>query len=201
LLSTLGTGKQIGMLCANSIDMVVACNAIHKAGQVWVPVNIKLEVSSIDYILQHAEVSAVVLDQELLGLPGLAEILQQCRAAHHHAPAKCRRCSKTVGHDLDPGRSRQSDHCPRLTLTTTRRPCSCTPAAPRAIPKASCIPIWCICGGQGQYRRDEIWRGRCAQRLVALFHCAQHALVQTALAAGAHGARDSLCRRRWGSWS
>ena len=35
------------MLCANSIDMVVATNGIHKAGQVWVPVNIKLDTAAI----------------------------------------------------------------------------------------------------------------------------------------------------------
>ncbi|MEG0446622.1 MAG: AMP-binding protein, partial [Comamonas sp.] len=78
LLSLVGEGKQIGMLCANSIDMVVACNGIHKAGQVWVPVNIKQDVTALAYILQHAEVSAVVVDQELwAGLPGLAELLKQ----------------------------------------------------------------------------------------------------------------------------
>ena len=77
LLSTLGTGKQVGMLCANSIDMVVACNGIHKAGQVWVPVNIKQDAAAIGYILQHAEVSAVVVDHEMLGLPGLPELLQK----------------------------------------------------------------------------------------------------------------------------
>ena len=74
LLDSIGPGKQVGMLCANSIDMVVAFNGIHKASQVWVPVNIKLDVAAIGYILQHAEVSAVVVDQEMLGLPGLVDL-------------------------------------------------------------------------------------------------------------------------------
>jgi hypothetical protein len=34
LLGTVGSGKQIGMLCQNSADMVVAYNGIHKSGNV-----------------------------------------------------------------------------------------------------------------------------------------------------------------------
>ena len=66
LLDVLGTGRQIGMLCNNSADMVVAYNGIHKSGNVWVPVNIRLDTEAIDYILRHAEVSAVVVDDALL---------------------------------------------------------------------------------------------------------------------------------------
>ena len=47
LMVQVGAGRQVGMLCANSIDMVVATNGIHKAGQVWVPVNIKLDTAAI----------------------------------------------------------------------------------------------------------------------------------------------------------
>ena len=75
LIAKLGQGKQIGMLCANSTDMVVAYSGIHKSGNVWVPVNIRLDVAAIDYILRHAEVSAVVVDEAFHAAPGVAEML------------------------------------------------------------------------------------------------------------------------------
>ena len=77
LLASVGAGQQIGMLCQNSTDMVVAYNAIHKAGCVWVPVNIRLDAGAIDYVLRHAEVSAVVVDEALRAEPALATVLDQ----------------------------------------------------------------------------------------------------------------------------
>ena len=77
LIDTVGVGQQIGMLCQNSTDMVVAYNAIHKAGCVWVPVNIRLDANAIDYILRHAEVSAVVVDEALAAVPTIAAVLRQ----------------------------------------------------------------------------------------------------------------------------
>src|SRR5574337_1608488 len=77
LLATVGSGKQVGMLCQNSADMVVAYNGIHKSGNVWVPVNVKLDAGAIEYILRHAEVSAVVADEALLADPALAAVLDK----------------------------------------------------------------------------------------------------------------------------
>lgn len=76
LLAAVGTGRQIGMLCANSADMVVAYNGIHKSGNVWVPVNIRLDAGAIEYILRHAEVSAVVVDEAFHAAPGIADVLR-----------------------------------------------------------------------------------------------------------------------------
>ena len=75
LIGTIGGGRQVGMLCANSADMVVAYNGIHKSGNVWVPVNIRLDVAGIDYILRHAEVAAVVVDEAFHAAPGVADML------------------------------------------------------------------------------------------------------------------------------
>src|SRR5574337_755163 len=77
LLATIGSGRQVGMLCANSADMVVAYNGIHKSGNVWVPVNIRLDPGAIEYILKHAEVSAVVVDEALRAEPALAALLDR----------------------------------------------------------------------------------------------------------------------------
>ncbi len=77
LLASFGAGVQVGMLCQNSADMVVAYNGIHKAGCVWVPVNIRLDPAAIEYILRHAEVSVVVVDEALVAVPAIAAMLER----------------------------------------------------------------------------------------------------------------------------
>ena len=75
LLQLVGSGCQVGMLCANSADMVVATHCIHKSGNVWVPVNFKLDVDAIGYILRHAEVACLVVDEAIRAQPGMAQLL------------------------------------------------------------------------------------------------------------------------------
>src|SRR2546425_12674368 len=43
LLDTYPSGIQVATLCANSADMLVAINGIHKSANVWVPVNFLLD--------------------------------------------------------------------------------------------------------------------------------------------------------------
>lgn len=72
----LAKGERVGMLCNNSIQMVVAMLGIQKAGLVWVPINTALAVDAIGYILAHAEVRHVVIDTALQAKPELRELLQ-----------------------------------------------------------------------------------------------------------------------------
>ncbi|WP_198086473.1 class I adenylate-forming enzyme family protein [Variovorax sp. E3] len=72
----LAKGERVGMLCNNSIQMVVAMLGIQKAGLVWVPINTALSVEAIGYILAHAEVRHLVIDTALHARPELRELLQ-----------------------------------------------------------------------------------------------------------------------------
>jgi long-chain acyl-CoA synthetase len=72
----LARGERVGMLCNNSIQMVIAMLGIQKAGLVWVPINTALAVDAIGYILAHAEVRHVVIDTALHAKPELRELLQ-----------------------------------------------------------------------------------------------------------------------------
>lgn len=72
----LAKGARVGMLCNNSIQMVIAMLGIQKAGLVWVPINTALAVDAIGYILAHAEVRHVVIDTALHAKPELRELLQ-----------------------------------------------------------------------------------------------------------------------------
>jgi long-chain acyl-CoA synthetase len=72
----LSSGDRVGMLCANSLQMVIATFGIHKAGMTWVPVNNALGVDSIAYIVDHAEPRLMVIDAARHAEPGLAALLE-----------------------------------------------------------------------------------------------------------------------------
>ena len=183
LLSTLGTGKQVGMLCANSIDMVVACNGIHKAGQVWVPVNIKQDATAIGYILQHAEVSAVVVDHEMLGLPGLPELLQKLQLPLIMTRAQAPVASAVSLADAEHG---QPDSLPDVDIDDNQAALLMYTSGTMGNPKGvvhSHLSVYTAVKGnidEMHYCETDVLSG-----WLPLFHCAQHSLTQTALATGA----------------
>jgi long-chain acyl-CoA synthetase len=78
LLSThAASGDRIGMLCNNSVEMVVAFTGIQKAGLVWVPINTGLAASAIDNIVEHAEIKYLVVDADLRARPSIMEIVSR----------------------------------------------------------------------------------------------------------------------------
>jgi long-chain acyl-CoA synthetase len=70
------SGDRVGMLCANSAQMVIAIFGIHKAGLTWVPVNNTLAPDSIGYILEHAEVRRMIMDVGFFAKPELQSLLR-----------------------------------------------------------------------------------------------------------------------------
>ncbi len=72
----MASGDRVGMLCANSIQMVIAIFGIHKAGLTWVPINHTLAADSIGYIVEHAEVRRMVVDAALFAKPELRGLLE-----------------------------------------------------------------------------------------------------------------------------
>ena len=81
----LASGDCVGMLCNNSIQMVVAMLGIQKAGLVWVPINTALAVEAVGYILAHAGVRHIVIDTALHAKPELRDLFD----ANGIAPMLC----------------------------------------------------------------------------------------------------------------
>jgi long-chain acyl-CoA synthetase len=72
----LAAEERVGMLCANSIEMVVAIFGIHKAGLTWVPINTALAADAIGYIVGHCEIRHMVIDAAFQVRPELRELLR-----------------------------------------------------------------------------------------------------------------------------
>jgi len=183
LLEHVGSGRQIGMLCANSADMLVAVNGIHKSGNIWVPVNTKLEPGTIDYVLRHAEVSCVVVDEAIRTQPGMAPLLNVLalplvvtmgdsadRGATTLANAQQGRPPELPEIEID-------GHQPALLMYT-----SGTTGHPKGVVHSHLSVYSAIMGNIANFglTQDDVITG-----LLPLFHCAQHVLAASACAIGA----------------
>ncbi len=69
--------RRIATMCVNSIEHLAAIQAIHKSGNVWVPVNVQLDPASIEHVLSHAEVSGVFIDASLFDVPALRALVER----------------------------------------------------------------------------------------------------------------------------
>ncbi|WP_313802399.1 class I adenylate-forming enzyme family protein [Sphingobium sp.] len=58
-------GSKVATLCGNSTDYLQFIFGVHKAGLVWVPVNIVLGLEEIGYIIEHAEARLMLIDEVL----------------------------------------------------------------------------------------------------------------------------------------
>src|SRR3979411_3378163 len=70
-------GEKISTICNNSVEFVKALFGIHRAGLVWVPINTMLGPADMDYILDHAEVRFVLIDDNLHAQEGRRAALQK----------------------------------------------------------------------------------------------------------------------------
>ena len=71
------TDRRIATMCVNSIEHLTAIQAIHKSGNVWVPVNVQLDPASIAHVLSHAEVSGVFIDASLFDVAALRALVER----------------------------------------------------------------------------------------------------------------------------
>jgi long-chain acyl-CoA synthetase len=176
--------EKISTICNNSVEFVKALFGIHRAGLVWVPVNTMLPPADMDYILDHAEVRFVLIDDNLYAQPARREALQargvDLIAVDLTGTAKAAGLAQF--NDLVQGRS---DIEPEIeiddrdlamiiyTSGTTSRPkgaMHCHLAVVMAV-MSNCIEM--------QLGRDDGITGQ-----FPLFHCAGHVLLLSYLSVG-----------------
>jgi long-chain acyl-CoA synthetase len=183
LLQQVGSGRQVGMLCANSADMLVAVNGIHKSGNIWVPVNTKLEPQTIDFVLRHAEVSCVVVDESIRSQPGMASLLA----------ALALPLVVTMGGTADPAATMLAQAqqgrptvLPEVEIDSQQAALlmytSGTTGHPKGVVHSHLSVYSAIMGNIATFglTQEDVITG-----LLPLFHCAQHVLAASACAVGA----------------
>ena len=70
-------GDKVSTFTNNSVDMVKALFGMHRAGLVWVPINTMLPPQEVDYILDHAGVRFVLIDDYIYAQGPQREMLQK----------------------------------------------------------------------------------------------------------------------------
>lgn len=70
-------GDRCAMMFGNSIELVTVLFAIHRAGLVWVPINLMLDAADVEYNLSHAGVSHVVVEEAFAEHPSLGAVARR----------------------------------------------------------------------------------------------------------------------------
>lgn len=70
-------GDRCAMMFGNSIELVVTLFAIHRAGLVWVPINLMLDDEDVEFTLTHAEVGHVVIEPVFADHPNLGAVAKK----------------------------------------------------------------------------------------------------------------------------
>jgi long-chain acyl-CoA synthetase len=182
----LQAGERVGMLCNNSIEMVVALLGIQKAGLVWVPINTALAVDAIGYILAHAEVRHLVIDTALHASPELGALLQTAGIA----PLLCVLDGDTPPAGVATVRqaiSQGAQALPEVTIDSTQLALimytSGTTGRQKGVMHSHASVHSVLLSNMVEWgsspERADVWSS-----VLPLFHCGQHTVLMSALAVG-----------------
>lgn len=181
LLKVLPPRTTVATLTGNSAEMLACLFGISKAAMVWVPVNVQLTASSIEYILEHAEVEYAVVDQELIERQDIAAVLDRLGiTAVAIGPGDGKRVAGfakvTAGQPEDlPDVDISGDDLALVMYT------SGTTGHPKGAMHTHLSVFSTVMANVATHlmREDDIVSG-----CLPLFHCAQHAMTTSVLAAG-----------------
>ena len=70
-------GTKVSTVCANSSELVAVLFALHRAGLVWVPINLMLPAEDVRYTLEHAGVGFAVIDPGFAEAPALGGVIRE----------------------------------------------------------------------------------------------------------------------------
>lgn len=180
------SGERVGMLCNNSIQMVVAMLGIQKAGMVWVPINTALAVDAIGYILSHAEIRHIVIDTALHAKPALRDLLQDkgvapmlCVLDGDAPPAGI----STVPEAISKGAAALPDVDIDSTQLALIMYTSGTTGRQKGVMHSHASVHSVLLSNMVEWgsspERCDVWSS-----VLPLFHCGQHTVLMSALAVG-----------------
>ena len=70
-------GDRCSTICANTVELVAAIFALHRAGLIWVPINLMLDHEDVEYTLTHAGVTHAIIGPEFESHPNLGDVVQR----------------------------------------------------------------------------------------------------------------------------
>ena len=126
-----GRGDRVAVLALNTTDTLEVQFACGRIGAVFLPLNTRLTVPELQYIVGDAAPVLMIHDSELAEIA--LSVAKRC-----NVPRRC--CSAPAVPTRPRSRPQSRSTRPRSSRSMTSRP-SCTPRAPRASPRAPSSPM------------------------------------------------------------
>ncbi len=178
----LGRGDRVATLCANSYEYAVAMFGIQRAGLVWLPLNQNLSPNDVRWIVGHAEPRLVIIDDAIYAGPlgavvdegvGAAIVVRRNESLVSPYPsfeeALARNDGREPGVDI-------GDHDLAQIMYT-----SGTTGTPKGVMHSHLSVFSALLANVIDF---EMRSSDIGNVMLPMFHCAQHTLVISLLAAG-----------------
>lgn len=181
LAGGLQPGDRVATLCGNSLQFLTAMFGIHRAGMVWVPINVGLGDDDVRYILEHSESRFVLVDAALITRPGLAKLFAATpgRGWVLEGPAQAGFGAFAQALSRQPAVEQEVEVHDRDVAQIMYT--SGTTGRPKGVMQSHLAVVMAAMNNAIEF---GLWRDAICNATLPLFHCAQHTLVCGLLAAG-----------------